>query len=121
MLPRCVLSLITAASLLHLTLVGRDLVCSQHDADGRPPIVQAALPVLETGAHASHEAETESPCRTPGLPACCQLIASCGIAMSGGVEVDVADIAHGGTDADAMITIIPRSTTLGPEPPPPKA
>jgi hypothetical protein len=118
---RHVLSVLSVLSLLHFGLVGRDLVCPDHDSDRKATTTHGNTSEAGSGAHAGHDSKEESPCRTPGLPACCQLIASCSITMSRGAEVDAPHVALGNAHIGMIAAIMPRSTTFGPEPPPPKA
>ena len=118
---RRILGLIASASLLNLTLVGRDLACTAHETDQHAAATTSVASHSE-GSHQGHTPEPQpEPCKTPGLPACCQIVTSCAVTMAQVVEVDVPDAALDDAHAMAALSTMPRSSTLGPEPPPPKA
>jgi hypothetical protein len=112
------LSLLTFAVMLHLSLVGADNVCASH-------AVKKAAPSGGEGAHhhgmpmTSHGREKEK-CDTPVSPDCCIAMTSCAptIALWPPAQQQLA-LLHVSHPADRVESAPSRVTA--PEPPPPRA
>jgi hypothetical protein len=109
-----------SASLIHLTMVGRDLACSTHDEGDASIATGAAAATHHPASHDTDQREQENTRTAPGLPPCCLMFASCVVAVTRAAEVQVQPKPFAAS-ATSAIAAIPKSRTFGPEPPPPKA
>ena len=117
-IARRLTTLLAAASLLHLTMVGRDIECSSHE--DQPAANSAMQGMHSDGSHKGHERPAKSG-NTPAALVCCQVMASCGIALNTMREGAAAAAGQDAESASVVFAVMPQSNTRGPEPPPPKA
>jgi hypothetical protein len=126
------LSILCAASLLHLTLLSEDVRCADHGAGNQASQLQGAIAQhhghgnVVHGQH-SHTVHAAAPadgstqdCDIPAVPKCCLTFASCGVT----VALDAARHESGSGMRDASrgdISVMElESRFAAPEPPPPR-
>jgi hypothetical protein len=114
-------NIFAAASLFHFTMIGADLVCSRHGNSGAIENETHHTTAVDHSAHKGDQTEEKSPCRVPGLPACCQIVAPCAVSLSSASETTVPIALADGAVVLAKLVSMPSSRITTPEPPPPKA
>ena len=104
--------------MLHLTLVGADVVCATHGAP-KMPMAGGHMSHHQPPARSSHGGQKEK-CNTPASQDCCRALTSCAptldpvtLVASRFLRLDAAHIAY---RVDS-----PLSRVTAPETPPPKA
>lgn len=112
-------ALLAWLSIAHLTFVGSDFSCATHSgSDSR---------MQHTMAHHTYDArsadqarEDGAPCQTPMAPVCCQGLTSCFSWLAVIARPSISRIARDGSCMLQIVSKIPPSEIVAPDPPPPR-
>jgi hypothetical protein len=125
MVMRRFVALLSGLMLLHLTMVGADLDCTEHDLESTHPSSQAEMIAQPHHHHAPAQARGtdhhDGSREMPALPVCCQALTSCGVSL-----VETAGMSASGLPPLAVGVLpaaddVPASWSAELDPPPPKA
>jgi hypothetical protein len=122
MMRRAMASLLML-SMLQLTTLEVRAECDRHAAVAKQAAAATATQADDAHAHHAGHAPTKAPADTQNVPApkCCMVAGTCNV----GAFATIVRVAESATGEDATIFaragLLPRSLTLAPEPPPPKA
>lgn len=127
MMLRRLTGLLTAASMLHLTVVASDAACATHMMsgeimmDGAPMTADAAGMSAEMSDRAqTDDAQASRHCDTPVQPDCCSALASCASTFAVASSISDAPAIEHGAIAQGVVDM-PLSELVAPATPPPKA
>ncbi|MDQ3996491.1 MAG: hypothetical protein M3303_05685 [Gemmatimonadota bacterium] len=119
------MALLSGLTLLHLTMVGADLDCTEHGLENTHSSSQAAVIAQTHQHHAPAQARGTdhhdgSP-EMPALPVCCQALTSCGVSLVEPAGTSTAAVPHLAVGVLAAADDVPASWSAELDPPPPKA
>jgi hypothetical protein len=117
MIRRRCLALLSAITMIHLSVVAGDAACAEHGTMGRHDASAHAMAM----GHPSGARASTPPCDTPAQQRCCETMTSCSVTVAVARPVSLATEAPAAALVGRAPANTPTSTRPAPEPPPPKA
>ena len=126
-------ALLTSLSMLHLMLVGSDLACATHSANGHGTMAMSARHATRSNVeNASGDAVGEyiadhgsarpaTDCATPTQTHCCEAMSSCGVTTTVTTREHLATRSTPASKTPQYEASTLVSVLTAPDPPPPKA